>query len=187
MTQKDREKWDSKYGSSEHITGTQPSKWLTENTELLLGHGKALDLAMGEGRNAVYLASLGFETLGVDISSVGTEKARKLAYTKNVNISIEIADLDHYEPEKNYFDLIVCFNFLDRGFFRRIQDALKAGGLLFYETFNSDHLKYSEFKKEWVLKRGELLTEFSNFQTLRYREMNNGQKGFTSYVGKKPI
>ena len=94
MTQKDQEKWDSKYDTAEFIAGKLPCKWLTENSELLSGRGRALDLAMGEGRNAVYLAALGYEVQGVDISTVGTDKAKILAKQKNVNISIEISDLD---------------------------------------------------------------------------------------------
>ena len=87
---------------------------------------------------------------------------------------------------KNEFDLVVCFNFLDRNLFPEIQGALKAGGLLFYDTFNFNYLKYSDFKKEWVLTRGELLTAFANFQILRYQETDTGEKGFTSFVGQKP-
>ena len=186
MAQKDRAKWDAKYGKAEFITGTQPCKWLTYNTELLSGKGRALDLTMGEGRNAVYLSAIGYDVLGVDISTVGANKAKSLARKKNVNISIEIADLDHYQLTKNEFDLVVCFNFLDRNLFPEIQGALKAGGLLFYETFNFNYLKYSDFKKEWVLTRGELLTAFANFQILRYQETDTGEKGFTSFVGQKP-
>ena len=82
MTQKDQEKWDSKYDTAEFIAGKLPCKWLTENSELLSGRGRALDLAMGEGRNAVYLAALGYEVQGVDISTVGTDKAKILAKQK---------------------------------------------------------------------------------------------------------
>ena len=186
MTQKDREKWDSKYDTTEFISGKLPCKWLTENSELLSGHGHALDVAMGEGRNAVYLSALGYEVQGVDISTVGTDKAKSLAKQKNVNLLIEIEDLDNYQPARNEYDVIVCFNFLDRCLFPGIRNALKAGGLLFYETFNIDYLKYSNFKKEWVLGRGELLEVFSGYQILRYREIDTCEKGVASLVARKP-
>ena len=167
------------------ISGEQPCKWLIENADLLFNRGRALDLAMGEGRNSVYLAALGYDVTGVEISSVGASKAKSLAKRKNVNISIEIADLDNYQLKLKEFDVIVCFYFLDRRLFSKIQSALKLGGLLFYETFNTDYLKYSSFKREWVLKPGELLTVFSDLKTLRYREIDTGEKGTASFVGQK--
>ena len=178
MAQKDQEKWDRKYRTSEYITGREPCRWLTENLELLTGNGRALDLAAGEGRNAVFLATLGYNVLGVDISSVGIQKAKALAKEKEVNFAPKIADLDHYEIPENSFDLIVCFNFLDRGLFPAIRKALKPAGMIFYETFNIDYLKYSSFKKEWVLEPGELLREFNDLRVLRYREVDNGENMF---------
>ena len=59
MSLKDKEKWNSKYGGSECLAGRQPSSWLADNRSKLPGKGRALDLAMGEGRNALFAASLG--------------------------------------------------------------------------------------------------------------------------------
>jgi len=185
MAQKDQEKWDRKYLAGEYITGKEPCRWLTDNLELLTGNGRALDLAAGEGRNAVFLVTLGYDVLGVDISPVGIQKAKTLAKEKGVDFSAKIADLDYYEIPENSFDLIVCFNFLDRGLFPAIRKALKPAGMIFYETFNIDYLKYSSFKREWVLEPGELLREFTDLRILRYREVDNGEKGFASIVCQK--
>lgn len=183
---KDKEKWDSKYSSSEYVSGKLPCAWLTMNAELLAGKGNALDIAMGEGRNAVYLATLGYEVMGIDISDYGVKKALALADEKKVKIETVVADLEQFQFQPGRFNVILCFNFLDRRLFPEIRKAIKPGGLLFFETFTVDYLKYSNFKKEWVLEHNELLREFGDFRILRYQEMDNNEKAFASLVAQKP-
>ena len=73
---KDQSRWDKHYDIEEFLFGTEPIHFLKENINLL-PKGKALDLAMGEGRNGVYLATQGFDVLGLDISPLGLKKAHK--------------------------------------------------------------------------------------------------------------
>ena len=186
MSLKDKAKWNRKFASPEYITGKSPCPWLTDNADLLTGKGYVLDLAMGEGRNGVYLATLGYEVLGVDISEKGVKKAQALAHEKKVKLKTETADLDEYHIKNQSFDLIVCFNFLDRRLFPSIRRALKPGGWIYYETFNEDYIKYSSFRKEWVLGHKELLKEFDSFRIWRYREIDNGETAFSSIVAQKP-
>lgn len=185
MSLKDKEKWNQKYQAAEHISSKEPSGWLMENADLLARKGNALDIACGEGRNAVYTASLGYDVLGIDISEAGIQKTQALAKEKNVSVETLVTDLDNFELTENAFDLILCFNFLDRRLFPGIQKALKPGGLVFYETFNLDHLKYTSFKREWVLEYNELLEQFKKFRILRYREMNRDETGFASIIARK--
>ncbi len=186
MSSKDLEKWNKKYSVEEYIGGKTPCGWLTDNTEVLTGNGKALDIAMGEGRNSIYLAQLGYEVTGIDISDVGVKKAQALAEEKHIELKTVIADLDEYQFEEKSFDLVVCFNFLDRNLFPKIRELVSPGGLVIYETFSIDFLKYSSFKKEWVLDYGELLKVFQGYRILRYREVDDGQKGFASIIAQKP-
>ena len=79
----------------------------------------------------------------------------------------------------------LCFNFLERKLFPEIRKTLKPGGILFYETFNVDYLKYSNFKKEWVLEQNELLRVFDDFRILRYREVDEDPKAFASLIAQK--
>ena len=185
MSLKDKEKWNQKYQAAEYALSKVPCDWLAENTDLLSGKGNALDIACGDGHNSVYAASLGYEVLGIDISEAGIEKALALAKEKKVSIKTQVTDLDDFEFTQNGYDLVLCFNFLDRRLFPGICATLKPGGLVFYETFNLDHLKYTSFKKEWVLKYNELLDQFKNFRILRYRELDRDQKGFASIVARK--
>ncbi|QPJ63880.1 MAG: methyltransferase domain-containing protein [Candidatus Nitrohelix vancouverensis] len=189
MSSKDQAKWDKKYSATDHVPASEPSEWLESHAFLLPGTGKALDIAAGEGRNTVFSALLGYDAYAVDVSQAGLDKAKLLANEKKAKISAIYADLDEYRPEPNEYDLILCFNFLDRKLFPAIQTALKPGGLLFYETFSSDHLKYTSFKREWVLEPNELLKVFHDLRVLRYREVDDteAQKGFASLIAQKPI
>ena len=147
--------------------------------------GKALDIAAGEGRNSVFTATLGFEVVSMDISEIALTKAQRLADEKNVKITILSADLDNNSLPKNEYDLVLCFNFLERKLFPEIRKTLKPGGILFYETFNVDYLKYSNFKKEWVLEPNELINVFNDFRILRYREVDEDPKAFSSLIARK--
>jgi len=189
MSLKDKEKWNAKYGASACLTGREPSDWLVDHAHLLPGKGKALDIAMGEGRNTLFAASLGYDVLGVDISDVGVSRAESLARENKLTIRTRIADLDQYQIEENAYDLILCFYFLDRNLFKKIRNGLKPGGLLVFETFNEDYLQYSSFKPEWVLKKNELPETFSDLNILDYREVDDpeNQTAYASLVARKDV
>jgi hypothetical protein len=80
---------------------------------------------------------------------------------------------------------VLCFNFLERKLFQEIRKTLKSGGILFYETFSVDYLKYSSFKKEWVLEQNELLEVFNDLRILRYQEVDEEPKAFASLIAQK--
>jgi tellurite methyltransferase len=185
MSLKDKEKWDAKYSDDDRISLKVPSEWLTTHTGLLSGKGKALDIAAGEGRNSVFAASLGYEVDCMDISEVALSKARALANEKNVKITTLSADLDNSPLPKNEYDLVLCFNFLERNLLPEIQNTLKTGGILLYETFTVDYLKYSSFKRQWVLEHNELLKAFEGFRILQYREVDENPEAFASLIAQK--
>ncbi len=171
MSLKDKEKWNEKY-KARQAENREACDWLLESARWFTGEGQALELAMGEGRNALYLAERGYRVTGVDISEVGVARAEALARENNLTLNTVVADLDSYEIKENKYDLISCFYFLDRKLFPAIKKGLKPEGLLIYQTFNVDYLKYSGFKKEWVLEYNELLREFQNWHVLSYREVD---------------
>ena len=187
MSLKDKEKWNAKYGSSACLTGREPCGWLVDHADLLSGKGQALDLAMGEGRNSLFAASLGYDVLGVDISDVGVARAESLARENNLAIRTRIADLDSYPIEENSYDLILCFYFLQRNLFEGIHKGLKRGGILLFETFTEDYLKYSGFKREWVLEHHELSQAFPGLQVIDYREVDEpeNETAYASLAARK--
>jgi 2-polyprenyl-3-methyl-5-hydroxy-6-metoxy-1,4-benzoquinol methylase len=103
--------------------------------------GTALDIGMGQGRNAVYLAELGWTITGVDLSDVAIEQAKANASAKSVKLNAVVSDLDTFDFGKEQWDLITSF-YMHAWHRRsptdvpaRIFDALKPGGLLVIEGF----------------------------------------------------
>ncbi len=187
MSLKDKEKWNAKYGSSACLAGREPSPWLADHAGLLSGQGVALDIAMGEGRNTLFAASLGYDVLGVDISDVGIARAESLARENKLTIRTRVADLDHYSIEDDTYDLILCFYFLNRNLFESIPKGLRPGGVLMFETFTVDYLQYSGFRREWVLEKNELLEAFPGLSVLDYREGDEpeNETAYASLVARK--
>jgi len=139
----------------------------------LLPRGRALDIATGEGRNAVFLAQHGFEVDAVDISERGLRKARQLAREKGVKINTFAVDLDRFQIEKERYDLIANFYFLKRRLIQRIKKGLKKEGRVIFETYILDHRKLGTGgpkQAKYFLKPNELLRFFKNFRILFYRE-----------------
>lgn len=157
--------------NDEHINITEPSQFLVDNIQLLPA-GSVLDLAMGGGRNAVYLAQQGFTVEGVDISPSAVAAAQQLAARYNVKIKTYVADLERdYSILQNTYDLIICFNYLQRSLFQSIKSGIKKGGMVVYETYIIDQAKYGKPKApEHLLNYNELLEVFREFRCLRYRE-----------------
>ncbi len=138
----------------------------------LLPRGRVLDVAMGSGRNAVFLAENGFEVEGVDVSPEAVENALKLAYASGVSIRVETANLKgRYRIKKDSYDVIVCFNYLQRSLMPQIKEGLRRGGVVVYETFIVDQARLGHPRNpDFLLRHNELLDFFRDFRCLRYRE-----------------
>ena len=126
MSLKDKEKWNAKYDSGTRVggAGAQSGGW-RDHADLLDGRGKALDIAMGEGRNTLFAASLGYEAWGVDISEIGISRAESLARENKLTIHTQVADLDDFKIDESTYDLIICFYFLDRRLFEGIRKGIE--------------------------------------------------------------
>ena len=183
--EKDKLRWDSKYNTEAYIFGITPIPFLVENLDLL-PNGKTLDIAMGEGRHGVFLASKGFDVLGLDISEKGLQKAHRLAKDQNTTIATRVVDLETHTLEKNAYDLILCTYYMQRDLFLQFKDALKSGGMALVETYNMDHLKYQKFNPKWLLQTNELLEIFKGFKVIRYQAVDNGELAYSSILIQKP-
>jgi SAM-dependent methyltransferase len=182
---RDKARWDEKYATEQFIFGKKPILFLEENIHLLL-KGKALDIAMGEGRNGVFLARNGFDVLGIDISAEGLNKAQQLASEYRVPIETRVVDLENADLGTNEYDLIICTYYLQRDLFPQIKKALKSGGIALIETYNVDYLKYSKFNKKYLLETNELLGLFKGFRVVKYQDFDNGQEAYSSIIAVKP-
>lgn len=157
---------------SEHRFGIGPSSFLVKNFDLL-PNGLALDLAMGEGRNAIYLATRGFDVDGVDVNSFAVKRARETARRLGAPIRAVVGNVEDgtYIIPIEAYDLIMVFNFLHRALFREIRDGIKPGGIVIYETFTEDQPLYSwPTNPDYLLHKGELKEVFSDWEILRYHE-----------------
>ncbi len=187
---KDREKWDRRFSGSDFIYGTEPAGFLADNVELLPAKGRALDVAAGEGRNAVFLARHGLEVEAVDISEVGLEKAQRLADAAGVTIRTIVADLEDYSIPKQRYDVVVVINYLERDLIDDLKSALRPGGLVIYETYTVAQLDIPDahhLRREYLLEPGELRTMFEEFEILEYTETADDHEAVASLIARKPL
>jgi SAM-dependent methyltransferase len=136
-----RERWNKEFNSGiPSLRNAQSSEFLAA---AIKGRkpGAALDLGIGQGRNAIYLAAQGWEVTGVDISDVAVSQARKNAQEKGVKIATVISDLDDFDLGRDQWDLITSFYMHSwhknskTDVPARILRSLKPGGLFVMEAF----------------------------------------------------
>jgi 2-polyprenyl-3-methyl-5-hydroxy-6-metoxy-1,4-benzoquinol methylase len=168
----DQKRWDERFGGKGFAFGQEANPFLRRHIKLF-PKGKALDIATGEGRNAVFLAQHGFEVDAVDISEMGLKKANKLAKAMGVKIHTSLSDLDSYQIEKEKYDLIANFYFLNRRLIPKLKHGLKEGGRVIFETYTLEQRKLGTGgpkHAKYFLKPNELLKLFKDFRILFYRE-----------------
>jgi len=130
----DSEAWNERYAGDDLVWSAEPNRFLVSEVEGL-PPGRALDLACGEGRNAVWLAERGWEVTGVDFSNVGLDKARRLADARGVLVHWELADVTEMVSAPPSFDLVIVMYLhlpeaSRRAAFRHAAAAVAAGGTL---------------------------------------------------------
>ncbi|MDG1732924.1 MAG: class I SAM-dependent methyltransferase [Thalassotalea sp.] len=138
--------WDKEYDREEYVYGKLPNDFLKSHYQAI-PKGKVLLLAEGEGRNAVFLAKLGYNVTAVDISSVGLKKAEKLAKENDVVIETICADLATFDLGDNKWDGIVSIYChlplaLRQSLYKRIERAIKPSGVFFLEGYTPEQLNY---------------------------------------------
>jgi len=127
---------------------------------------------MGRGENAIYLARMGFEVEGVDVSAEAVHNALEAAQRAGVTLKAEITDLERkYVIKEGTYDVIICFRYLQRSLIPQIKDGLRNGGMIVYETFTVDQIQFGKPKNpDYLLKPNELLDMFRDFRCLFYQE-----------------
>ena len=182
--------WDERYRQGRTMPD-EPAALLVEHLSLLPKGGKALDIAMGAGRNALYLASLAFRVTAIDVSAVAVEKCRQEAERRALPVEALVTDLEQYTLPVEEYDLIVNFYYLQRSLAPQIAAALKPGGVLVFETYTIDQLQFGWGPKnpDYLLRPGELREMFAGLETLLYQEGviqgDRGPKAVASLIGRK--
>lgn len=175
VSQDTKTQWDQQYSRPTFIFGKSPAEFLAENYQYIPFEGTVLDMGMGEGRNAVFLAQKGYKVTGVDLSSVAVKKSYLLAQEFGVKIKGVVASLKDYKITPGTFDAIICFYWVDRSMVEKIKTWLKPGGVLIYEAFTTrerdrDPGKRADPLNDNYLREQELVKLFPGMRILKYQE-----------------
>lgn len=190
-TSKDsKNQWDARYAKATFVFGKSPAQFLAENYHYIPFESSVLDMGMGEGRNAVFLAQKGYKVTGIDISSVAVKKSYLLAQEFGVKIKGVVASLKEYKIPPASFDAIICFYYVDRSIIEKMKSWLKPGGIIIYEAYTVKE-KDKTTKKGSLetdsnyLKDQELLKLFSGMRVLKYEEPLHEKEFRSSIILKK--
>ena len=180
----DRFKWNEKYQTENYPS--EPAAIVKQYFKLAAGKN-ALDIAAGNGRNALFLARQGFVVDAVDISDTGLAQFAG----KHPAIRPVCVDLDDFDIPAERYDLIINIKYLNRRLFPYIYEGLAPGGVLIFETLlDSPHpAKVQPVCRDYLLRENELLHAFLSLKIVLYQEVedtHHGEAAFSaSLVGIK--
>jgi SAM-dependent methyltransferase len=193
--------WNTRYSDNEFIYGTEPNAFLVSHASELIG--PVLSLAEGEGRNAVFLATLGLQVHGVDGSAVGLGKGRRLASAKGVDFQTEVADLATYEPALNRYGAVISISahlpsIIRNRLYSLVERCLLPNGILLLEAYSENQLcrdTGGPKDVDMLMTVSKIRDEFPNLEPILLQEIErevcegNHHTGLASviqFIGRKP-
>lgn len=168
--------WFNKvYTTREDFFSQRPNAFLAQAIEGVKP-GIALDIAMGQGRNSIYLAQMGWDVTGFDVSDEALSIASRNAEKAGVTIKTILSGYQDFNFGKNRWDLVVLsyafFPIRDAGYIRKLKDSIRPGGILVFEHFLSAASGPQNLDGMLGMPRSnELLKTFNDFRVLRYEEV----------------
>src|SRR5262249_38448505 len=194
--------WNKRYDNAGYLYGTEPNSFLAEHCGLL--GGPVLSLSEGEGRNAVFLASRGLEVVGVDISAIALEKAKRLAKSCGVEIKTVEADLGTFEPEENHYGSVISISAhlpstIRHKLYPLIERSLKRDGIIILEAFSEEQLSRNTGgpkDADMLMTVEKLQREFPNLEPVLLREVerevsegegHTGMASVVQFIARKKI
>ena len=200
------DRWNDRYSGDEFAYGIQPNEYLKEQLEKLT-IGKILFPAEGEGRNAVFAASLGWTVSAFDISIEGRNKAIRLAENNKVTIDYQIGELQTLKYDNEQFDAIALiyahFPADIKSLYHNILDKfLRRNGMVIFEAFSKNHLDYIAKNEKvggpkdvaMLFSIDELKSDFANYEIIELEEkeielseglFHNGRGSVIRFTGRK--
>jgi len=162
--------WHERFSADEYVYGKEPNEFVVEAAKLM-SKGKVLCIAEGEGRNSVYLASLGFDVTAWDFAQAGLDKTKQLADEKDVVVTTEFRDLADVNWEAEQWDAIVQIfgHFPEEVMahtFSGIKKALKPGGYYISELYSKEQLAYGTGgprDESMLINPKEMLEQFDGY------------------------
>jgi cyclopropane fatty-acyl-phospholipid synthase-like methyltransferase len=194
-----RAQWNERFSSEAYVYGTAPNDYLRVCAARLEPNARVLCLGEGEGRNAVFLATLGHQVTMVDLSETGLEKAGRLAAARGVGVERVHADLALYTPPPGAFDAVVSvFCHLPEPV-RRFAHAhaalaLRPGGLWIQEAYTPRQLEFRTggppteallYTPEQL--RGDLEASGASFEVDRCEEVTREVHEGTLHAGRSAV
>lgn len=188
--------WDKRYDTEDYVYGTEPSRFLKLNSEYLNAGDTVLAVADGEGRNSVFMAEQGLNVTAMDSSSVGLEKARRLAKERKVNVDFQLADLRVYDWGATEYDVVaaIFIQFADPAFRAEIFDgmerALKPGGVLMLHGYTPKQIEYGTGGPpvpELLYTRDMLADRFARWEILRLEDYEAELQEGPGHSGKSAL
>jgi SAM-dependent methyltransferase len=163
------ELWNRVLTSTTASFNRKPNAFLVEMVKDVKP-GAALDVGMGQGRNAIYLAQQGWAVTGFDPADRAVAAAQEEASRVGVKLTTLVKRDDEFEFKKDAWDLVVLSYVGVRGLTDRVFDTLKPGGLVVVEAFHKDALKSGPIGGGVVWDNNELVRLFDRFRIVRYED-----------------
>lgn len=181
--------WNERYAVDEYVYGREPNLFLAEHAGML--SGPVLSLAEGEGRNGVFLASLGLKVNGVDGSDVGLAKAQALARSKGVEIQTEVADLGVFEPEANHYGSVISIfahlpSVIRQKLYPFVERCLKPGGIIVLVAYSEAQLTRNTGGPkdlDMLMTKAKIGREFPSCDPILLRELEREVREGTYHTG----
>ena len=177
-----KEFWNARYNEINYAYGKNPNQYFKDQIDLL-PPGKILLAAEGEGRNAVYAASLGWDVFAYDFSEKAYQKAMALAREKQVEINYQIASLSDLTFANAFFDVIglIYVHFPDSirtSNHQKLCSLLKIRGRIILEAFSTNHPQYQKINPRvggpkmptQLYSEEKLRTDFEGFEFTQLKE-----------------
>lgn len=195
MSERDRERWNARYAEGAYGERSHPAVLLA-NWADAAPRGRALDLACGAGRNALYLAQCGFAVDGVDISSEALARAAQRAETAELAINWLEHDLDQPLPEGPPYALITVIRYADTALLSSLPERLAPGGVLVVEAHLGGELFTADVggpgSERFRLAPGELAAACESLEVLHSCEAqitdpDDRLMALAQFVGRRPL
>jgi SAM-dependent methyltransferase len=177
--------WNERYSKGEHIN-REPQALLVRVAEKLKP-GRALDVACGAGRHAIFLAERGWQVTAVDASTAGIELARREARERGLEVDWRVADLERgeFQIEEQAYDLIAVFYYLQRDLFPQIRAGARPGGTVVAAIHMVDQSPDMRPQNPaFLLRPGELRAEFEGWEILHDYEGPPTEGGHQRYTAE---
>ena len=163
------ERWNAILTAPNPSFNTAPNQFLVEMTHGLKP-GAALDVGMGQGRNAIFLAQQGWDVTGFDPAGKAVALAERQAARAGVKIKASVQRMEDFDWGAGRWDLIVLSYVPVRGFIDRVHAALKPGGVVVIEAFHREGSPNPRLGVVWG--SNELPGAFRDFRILRYEDVS---------------